>query len=208
MSNEKDQSNLGAAPPQPPTSSADGINNASGQQQQLPPPPPYSQLPMQQQQQFPNFYGSVPMQQQQQQQYPGSPLYPQIPPPYGDPSKEQQANPPPMNPNQPPPPYQLPQQQQQHLQYMPMYSGQQVYAYPGGYNPYQPYQYQMMVPQLPPNMAVVMPDGFDASARFDGVARASVPPPPPGVAPNMAQMAMLSGQGNQVIIGQKKAKFW
>ncbi len=133
---------------------------------------------MQQQQQFPNFYGSVPMQQQQQQQYPGGPLYPQIPPPYGDPSKEQlQANPPPppMNPNQPPPPYQFSQQQQQHLQYMPMFPGQQVYAYPGGYNPYQPYQYQMMVQQLPPNMAVVMPDGFDASARFDGVARASVP---------------------------------
>jgi len=43
---------------------------------------------------------------------------------------------------------------------------------------------------------------FDSGARFDGIASQSVPPPPPGVAPNAAQMA--AAQGQQVFATQKK----
>jgi len=73
------------------------------------------------------------------------------------------------------------------------------YQNPGLYNPYNPYQ------NLPPNSTVVMPQGFDAGARFDGLARPGIPPPPPGVAPNAAQLAAM--QGHNVVIGQKKGSF-
>lgn len=114
-------------------------------------------------------YGYYPPGTQMMQQYPGGPIYPQLPPPYsGDPSKQQ-----PQQNQAPPPPYQAVP-----VQGYPGQMQQQPYFYPG-YTPapmiYHPYQYQMMVPSLPPNVAVHMPDGFDASARFDGVARPSIP---------------------------------
>lgn len=33
-------------------------------------------------------------------------------------------------------------------------------------------------------------------------------PPPPGVAPNLAQQALMFGQGNQLVVGQKKTSFF
>jgi len=82
----------------------------------------------------------------------------------------------------PPPPYdpqQIPQGQPQvapppPVGYQPFFHGQPV-----GYSPFPFYpnmypMYPMMQP-LPPHMAVVMPDGFDASARFDGISRPSIP---------------------------------
>ncbi|XP_055939920.1 DAZ-associated protein 2-like isoform X2 [Argiope bruennichi] len=46
---------------------------------------------------------------------------------------------------------------------------------------------------------------YDAGARFDGHAMPIVPPPPPGVAPNAAQLAMM--QGNPVVLSQQKNSF-
>ena len=47
---------------------------------------------------------------------------------------------------------------------------------------------------------------FDAGARFNSYAPASIPPPPPGTAPNVAQAA--AAQGHQVVTGQKKGGFF
>ncbi|XP_035214278.1 DAZ-associated protein 2-like isoform X2 [Stegodyphus dumicola] len=46
---------------------------------------------------------------------------------------------------------------------------------------------------------------FDAGARFDGHSMPVVPPPPPNVAPNAAQLAMM--QGNPVVLSQQKSSF-
>jgi len=46
---------------------------------------------------------------------------------------------------------------------------------------------------------------FDSGARFDGNSQARVPPPPPGVQMNSAQIAAAQGQSVQV--GQKKGSF-
>lgn len=83
------------------------------------------------------------------------------------------------------------------------------HSYPNPYqtNPYQNsglYQYNPYQ-NLPPNSTVVIPHAFDAGARFDGIARPTVPPPPPGVAPNAAQMAAMQGQN--VVLNQKKGSF-
>ena len=43
---------------------------------------------------------------------------------------------------------------------------------------------------------------FDAGARFSAQAPASIPPPPPGVAPTPAQVAAM--QGRQVVMSQKE----
>jgi hypothetical protein len=47
---------------------------------------------------------------------------------------------------------------------------------------------------------------FDGSARFNGISQPTVPPAPPGVAPNAAQMASM--QGHKVTLGQKKGNFF
>jgi len=123
----------------------------------------------------------------------------------------------------PPPPYSqyqaVPQPQQQpNYSYAPQMgynpnpylsnnsrpqTGGYPYAYPtappGPQYQYNPYQ------SLPPNTTVVMPQGFDAGARFDGIAKPNIPPPPPGVVPNAAQMAAMQGQSS--VIGQKKGSF-
>lgn len=86
----------------------------------------------------------------------------------------------------PPPPYDpsKPNSQQQvppHINaypYGPM-PGQQYAFYPGYVQghpaPMYPGYPVIHAAPLPPHMAVVMPDGFDPSARFDGIARPSIP---------------------------------
>jgi len=121
----------------------------------------------------------------------------------------------------PPPPYTpyAEQQQQQYMKHMSQlgyspnqymatqqttqsnaanYANAYPYQNPGLYQ-YNPYQ------NLPPNSTVVMPQGFDAGARFDGIARPLIPPPPPGVVPNAAQLAAMQGQN--AAVGQKKSSF-
>ena len=39
---------------------------------------------------------------------------------------------------------------------------------------------------------------FDAGARFDSSSQVRVPPPPPGIAPNMAQIAQANGHNVQL----------
>lgn len=58
---------------------------------------------------------------------------------------------------------------------------------------------------LPAPTTIIMPGAFDAGARFDGIARSGVPPPPPGVMPNAAQLAMMQGQ--TPIVTQQKGNF-
>ncbi|XP_054156970.1 DAZ-associated protein 2-like isoform X2 [Oppia nitens] len=119
-------------------------------------------------------------------------------------------------PSGPPPPYtpyaDTTQMKYNGYQYMPPTAAPAAapYNYTHGYptNAYPStgqYQYNPY-PTLPPNSTVVMPTGFDAGARFDGVARPNIPPPPPGMAPNAAQLAAM--QGNNVVIGQKKSSFF
>ncbi|XP_027236636.1 YLP motif-containing protein 1 isoform X1 [Penaeus vannamei] len=63
-------------------------------------------------------------------------------------------------------------------------------------------------PQAPPfqhGQNVLVLNGFESGARFDGIAQPSIPPPPPGVAPNAAQLAAASGA--QVSMSQKKGSF-
>lgn len=43
---------------------------------------------------------------------------------------------------------------------------------------------------------------FDGGARFDAGSQPRIPPPPPGIAPNMAQIA--AQQGHNVVLGQKR----
>ena len=72
------------------------------------------------------------------------------------------------------------------------------------------YQYQCFVPTqpyLPINQAATTTasslkiEAFHPAARFD-IASRSIPPPPPGVEPNEAQLAVLRGQS--VLVTQKK----
>jgi len=66
---------------------------------------------------------------------------------------------------------------------------------------------QMAPPQYQPVQNTYMiQGGFDAGARFDGVAQPHVPPPPPGCTPNMAQMA--AAQGHNVVVTQQKADWF
>lgn len=58
----------------------------------------------------------------------------------------------------------------------------------------------------PPPQVVMAPGLYDAGARFDGIAQPRIPPPPPGVAPNQAQMAAFSG--SQVIGTQQNSSLW
>jgi len=58
---------------------------------------------------------------------------------------------------------------------------------------------------LQPGQNVMVLNGYDAGARFDGMAQASIPPPPPGAQPNAAQLAAAAGA--QVSMSQKKGSF-
>ncbi|XP_070536494.1 DAZ-associated protein 2-like isoform X1 [Ptychodera flava] len=126
----------------------------------------------------------------QQAQMPAGYAYPtQQPYPTHGGQYPQYAAPPPQYayPQGPPPPY---QQQQQ----------------PSPYPQAQPYPYQGHAhPQAQPQ-TVMVPGGFDAGARFGAGATANIPPPPPGTAPNAAQMAQMQGQNVQ--IGQRKGDWF
>jgi hypothetical protein len=81
------------------------------------------------------------------------------------------------------------------------------YAPPGGQHQsfqQQGVQYQVAPNQFQPGQTVIVPTGFDSGARFQG-GQSSVPPPPPGCAPNAAQVAI--GQGANVQVGQKAENF-
>ncbi|XP_050713145.1 uncharacterized protein LOC126996586 isoform X2 [Eriocheir sinensis] len=56
-----------------------------------------------------------------------------------------------------------------------------------------------------PGQNVLVMNGFDSGARFDGISQPNIPPPPPGVAPNAAQLAAASGA--HVSSTQKKGSF-
>jgi len=74
-------------------------------------------------------------------------------------------------------------------------------AYPGA----SPYPQQ----QQPRHMGVRPPTAggtYDAAARFGAGASYNIPPPPPGCAPNSAQMAQMQGQN--VVMNQRKSDFW
>lgn len=63
-----------------------------------------------------------------------------------------------------------------------------------------------VTPMYSPRPATVyLPAGYDAGARFDGHGMPVVPPPPPGLSPNAAQLAMM--QGNSVVLGQQKSSY-
>ncbi|XP_077507107.1 uncharacterized protein LOC144116263 isoform X1 [Amblyomma americanum] len=108
--------------------------------------------------------------------------------------------PPPYSPN-PPKPCQTAQ---------PMGHPSRLYPTPG--QPYPtpaPGPYPMasypQQPGLPQQTMYHVPDVFDAGARFTHN-KPAIPPPPPGVPPNAAQLAAM--QGNPVVLGQKKSNFW
>lgn len=48
-------------------------------------------------------------------------------------------------------------------------------------------------------------NGFEAGARFDGIAQPVLPPAPPGVPANAAQLAAMAG--HNVALSQKKGSF-
>lgn len=62
-------------------------------------------------------------------------------------------------------------------------------------------QYQVAPQQFAPGQQVIVQGGFDNGARFAS-GSASIPPPPPGCAPNSAQVA--SSQGASVAVSQQK----
>lgn len=55
------------------------------------------------------------------------------------------------------------------------------------------------------NDCVFPQNGFEAGARFDGIAQPVLPPAPPGVPANAAQLAAMAG--HNVAISQKKGSF-
>jgi len=92
------------------------------------------------------------------------------------------------------------------------------YPYPGGPMPnapmgshqppvgYAPYPKGPVASPYPQSAAPPVGGQFDAGARFTPYAPASVPPPPPGYAPNAAQMA--AAQGHTVVTSQKQGGFF
>lgn len=136
--------------------------------------------------------------------------YPQMQQPYGQPYMQSAGYGQPM-PGMPPPPpnynqamshpiapnnYTQPQWTGQHQQV----GGAPYYGYPQqGYAGQAPYygqpQPQYVVQQAPvAPVTVVAPGAFDAGARFNSTSQVRIPPPPPGIAPNMAQIASANGQ--------------
>lgn len=68
--------------------------------------------------------------------------------------------------------------------------------------------YPTQHPQYPPGQPLppAATGTYDAAARFGAGASYNIPPPPPGVVPNAAQMAQMRGQN--VLMNQKKSTFW
>jgi len=139
-----------------------------------------------------------------QQSYPTQPsAYPTQQPPQMMPPQQQYAQAPPAYSQYPGQPQQPPMYYQQ--QPMPG----QLPGQGGAFNPmhqqqaYMPYPPQGQQPGS--STTVVVKNGFDAGARFDGKTPASIPPPPPGCMPNAAQAA--TQQGHNVVVNQKKGNW-
>ncbi|XP_065167644.1 DAZ-associated protein 2-like isoform X2 [Atheta coriaria] len=79
----------------------------------------------------------------------------------------------------------------------PTYAPMQYYPTLGGYS------YAMQPTQIRPT--IMIPNGYDAGARFDGIGQPVIPPAPPGVPPSAAQIAAMAG--HHVVLGQKKGSF-
>lgn len=117
-------------------------------------------------------------------------------------------------PGQAPPPYdqQLPAIMAQQM-YPHVGVGTAMYsqtASPGYYTSaftpmqaYYPLAYTYPQPQLRPT--IMIPNGYDGGARFDGIAAPVVPGPPPGVPPTPAQLAAMAG--HNITLSQKKGSF-
>jgi len=74
----------------------------------------------------------------------------------------------------------------------PMYPSQPTAAY----------QTMPPPPYHPVQQTIVTGDAFEAGARFNAGSNRRIPPPPPGVMPNMAQYAV--SQGHNVVVGQRQ----
>ncbi|KAJ3648496.1 hypothetical protein Zmor_020295 [Zophobas morio] len=85
----------------------------------------------------------------------------------------------------------------------PTYLGYPTYAPMQYYPSLGAYSYAMQPAQLRPT--IMIPNGYDAGARFDGIGQPVIPPAPPGVPPSAAQLAAMAG--HQVALGQKKNSF-
>ncbi|XP_045111414.1 uncharacterized protein LOC123504728 isoform X1 [Portunus trituberculatus] len=92
--------------------------------------------------------------------------------------------------------YMQQQPQQMYLQQVPGYFQHPQAAAAAAAASASPYQ---------PGQNVLVLNGFDSGARFDGISQPNIPPPPPGVAPNAAQLAAASGA--HVAVSQKKGGF-
>ncbi|KAH3703240.1 annexin A7-like isoform X2 [Dreissena polymorpha] len=149
---------------------------------------------------YPTQPGSYPKAPQagypQQGAYPGG-SYPQNQYPSGYPYQQspydQPMAPPPYQ--EAPPPYAQSQQYPPSSSQYPPSSG--MAPPPASYYPYQ---------QMPQPQTVLAPGLFDSGARFDGISQQRVPPPPPGVMPNHAQMAAM--QGHHVVGTQQSANWF
>eukprot|EP00794_Sanderia_malayensis_P003303 gene3303-3788_t len=122
----------------------------------------------------------------------------------GAPPPQQQGNPAyQMYPGQQPYPGQMPPSAP------PNYSYPAMTAPPAGQQPPPPYSQfppnQGYLPQQPAYVPVqnLQPGCYDSGARFGAGNTHSIPPPPPGVAPNAAQAA--ASQGQPVYMTQRQA---
>lgn len=93
------------------------------------------------------------------------------------------------------------QQQQQSA----LYAQQQQQLYLQQLQGYYAGAAQQGHPSFQHGQNVLVLNGYDSGARFDGISQPTIPPPPPGVAPNAAQLAAASGA--QVSMSQKKGSF-
>ncbi|KAI9551767.1 hypothetical protein GHT06_022103 [Daphnia sinensis] len=154
--------------------------------------------------------------------YPTQPaMQSQLPYPL-QPTAPNMANPAPANPynpyapampGMPPPPPSYDQAMQHpvvppnygsHPSYIPAQPQPQYQAPMLPTSPYYPPQVQ--VQQVHPQATFVVQNAFDAGARFDSTSQVRIPPPPPGVAPNAAQVAQSTG--HNVMLGQRKDRFF
>ncbi|XP_046443724.1 DAZ-associated protein 2-like isoform X1 [Daphnia pulex] len=100
----------------------------------------------------------------------------------------------------------IPVQHIQQQQQVPMNAPGPYYQPYQSYQSHQPHQPQVHVQQVHPQATFVVPKAFDAGARFDSTSQVRIPPPPPGVAPNAAQLA--HGSGHNVVLGQRQDRFF